>query len=630
MTTFSAVVCTKGRPDIVKDALAALAACDPPPLEIVVVDGDAAESARPAAEQVGARYFVNEPGLTRQRNRALEEAAGDVVAFIDDDARPAPDVFARLAEAYADAAVVGATGPIVEPGDHVRGGKESPVRKLVTGLGRPGTFTRGGYPRRYETLPADADIEFMQGAFLTVRRDVGRELRFDEALPGYGLAEDEDFSCRLSRRGRIRYVADAVVHHANLGFGTRDARVFNRSLVVNRWHLFRKNFPRTPLGLAGFAWMVLVLFGHRIVNREWQGVRGLAEGIALVVRGGLPASGHPSICFVSSHAKDGGSERYLERLLDGLGGLGGEWVSSVVALEQGPLATRIPGVVVIETGPRPLDIVRSARRLRRHVRATGADLVHANGVKAAAVSVAALLPTVWVKHDHSYDGRVGRLIARRCRVVVGVSEAALTGIGTPGNSRVVHTGMPLPVVDRGAARALVDDLAGGRPVVSLVGRLDPVKGHRELLAAAPDDARLLFVGPDAFEGADSRVVCTGWREDVLELIAGSDVVAVPSINEGFGLVAAEALSVGTPVVGYAVGSLPEVVGECGVLVAPGDVAALAAALRSVLADDARRARLSECGPARVAAEFSEARWLDAMRGAYVTAARASGSSDKSR
>jgi len=279
VTSITAVICTKGRPDVLDRALAAVRACDPPPDAILVIDGDPAGSAGSVAARRGARYLRNEPGLTRQRNRAIDEATTEVLAFFDDDAQPAPDVFACLRAAYADAGVVGVTGRVLEPGDHTIGGRASPLRRLLTGRGRPGTFTRGGYPRRFAELDGDCDVEFMQGAFLTVRTTDARAVRFDEDLPGYGLAEDEDFSCRLSRRGRIRYLTAAVVHHENLGFGDRDSRAFNRDLVVNRWHIFRKNFEATPRSLTSFAWTLTIVAGHRAVNRDWRGIIGLVDGI---------------------------------------------------------------------------------------------------------------------------------------------------------------------------------------------------------------------------------------------------------------------------------------------------------------------------------------------------------------
>jgi glycosyltransferase involved in cell wall biosynthesis len=73
-----------------------------------------------------------------------------------------------------------------------------------------------------------------------------------------------------------------------------------------------------------------------------------------------------------------------------------------------------------------------------------------------------------------------------------------------------------------------------------------------------------------------------------------DVAVVPSLYEPFGLVALEALACGVPVIASAVGGLKEIVidGRCGLLVPPGDPAALARALCTVLSDESLRARLS--------------------------------------
>jgi len=118
----------------------------------------------------------------------------------------------------------------------------------------------------------------MSGCFMTARRDIAERIGFDEDLPGYGLAEDEDFSYRLSRVGRIRYLPDAVVEHRKIGFRSHDSRDFGRLVVVNRAYLFRKNFERTPLARVQFALLVLVLLAHRLVNREWRGAAGLVDG----------------------------------------------------------------------------------------------------------------------------------------------------------------------------------------------------------------------------------------------------------------------------------------------------------------------------------------------------------------
>lgn len=630
MTTFSAVVCTLARPDELRRVLTALAACDPAPSEVLVVDGDEAGSAEPVVRAFpGVRLLRSERGLTRQRNRGVDVADGDVVAFFDDDARPEPDVFAHLAKAYEDAAVIGATGRVIEPGDHARGGRGSVVRRLVTGRGRPGSFTAGGYPRRFPPVAGDFDVEFMQGAFLTVRRAAAAELRFDESLPGYGLGEDEDFSYRLSRRGRIRYVGDAVVHHDNAGFGGRDRRAFGRQVVLNRTHLFRKNFPQTPFSRAMFGYQLVVLLVHRLANGDWAGARGLLDGLREVRRRRRSSPG--GVTFVSSHARHGGSERYLERLVEELGD---KWVGSIVALEDGPMVDRLRGrgqaVTVVPTGAR-LSLLPAAFRLRRHLRRTRPTVVHANGVKAALVSVLAGARPLWLKHDFSWDGWLARLIGLRCTEVVGVSPAVVEVFRTVPRVQVsvVPTGVRVPSVDREAARAAVRTLVDGRPgpVLTVVGRFHPVKGHLDLLAAAPAGAVVLFVGDDdpsepehgvevRREAARAGAVVAGGRDDALVLLAGSDVAVVPSGPEGFGLVAAEAMAVGTPVVAYAAGALPDVVGDAGILVPPGDVDALAVALERVLGDEDLRGRLVAAGRKRAASLFDADRWVQAMRTRY--------------
>ena len=285
--------------------------------------------------------------------------------------------------------------------------------------------------------------------------------------------------------------------------------------------------------------------------------------------------------------------------------------------------------------------------------------MHANGVKAALVAALATaatpIPVIWVKHDFSWDGPRARRLARRCAKVVGVSEAVLqTFDGDTGvEPSVVHNGLPGVEVDRAAGRrrlgeALAPD--SGTVVVLLVGRFDPHKGQRELLAIAPEltgshpGLRFALVGeasPPHLDyarsirqeveglGLEQSVRFLGYRDDAAALIAGSDVVLIPSRpdatgvgREGFSYVGLEALTAGTPVVGYAHGGLPEVVGDCGVLVEPGDRAALAAAVRELVEDPDLRERLGRCGRERARELFSLERTVEAMKRHYLDVARA--------
>ncbi len=274
----SVIIATKGRPDDLRATLANVARLDPPPYELLVVDGDPDRSAEPvAAELPAATYMHTPPGLTLQRNRGVAAAAGDVVVFLDDDVEADTGLLARLAAAYADPGVVGATGRVIEDDPRRFGNKRSRVRRLLF-RGPDGTFTSFGYPLRLQDVDSERDVELMQGCLMSARRASAEAVGFDERLRGYGLAEDEDFSYRLSRTGRVRYVPGAVVRHENTGMTSSAVRGFNRDVVVNRAYLFRKNFARTATARAGFCALVALLVAHRMLNREWDGVRGLLDG----------------------------------------------------------------------------------------------------------------------------------------------------------------------------------------------------------------------------------------------------------------------------------------------------------------------------------------------------------------
>jgi GT2 family glycosyltransferase len=281
----SLVIATRGRPDRLAAALASLSACRPGPAELIVVDGDEAQSARPVVEAhaqavapAAVRYEPSAPGSSRQRNRGIDLSEGDVVVFADDDVEFTPDLFGQLAAAYADPAVAGATVRVDENELRRVGGARTRLRRLVAGRGEQGTMTAAGYPRRLIDVEHERDMEFLHGCLMSARRELAARVRFDESLPGYALAEDEDFGYRLSRAGRIRYLAGARVYHHADGIGSIPQHDFNRQLVLNRTYLFRKNFPSSPGARAQFAAIVALLVAHRLANGEWAGARGLLAG----------------------------------------------------------------------------------------------------------------------------------------------------------------------------------------------------------------------------------------------------------------------------------------------------------------------------------------------------------------
>jgi glycosyltransferase involved in cell wall biosynthesis len=171
-----------------------------------------------------------------------------------------------------------------------------------------------------------------------------------------------------------------------------------------------------------------------------------------------------------------------------------------------------------------------------------------------------------------------------------------------------------------------------------VGTLQPRKNLRRLLSAfasvAADLPRhhLVLAGRTGWGGDDlgeaavrlgigGRVRRIGYidRAQLPALYSGSQATVMPSLYEGFGLPVLEAMACGAPVVASSSSSLPEIVGDAGLVVDPFDVDGWAAAMRRVASDAGLRDSLSESGLRR-SSEFTWARCADAILEALTDAA----------
>lgn len=194
-----------------------------------------------------------------------------------------------------------------------------------------------------------------------------------------------------------------------------------------------------------------------------------------------------------------------------------------------------------------------------------------------------------------------------------------------------------PLRDRATARHVLEDydLPTDEPLVLYVGGISPHKNLDGLLhafARMPDrPAHLAIVGDhsgDSFLGCypelvrlrarlglESTVTFTGFVPDehLAVLYNAATVLALPSLDEGFGLPAVEAMACGLPVAASRSGSLAEIVGQAGVFFDPRDHAGMAAALRRILDDPALRASLSAEGLKRAGLFTWSAAARDAVR-----------------
>jgi glycosyltransferase involved in cell wall biosynthesis len=264
----------------------------------------------------------------------------------------------------------------------------------------------------------------------------------------------------------------------------------------------------------------------------------------------------------------------------------------------------------------PLMLAGFSRAARRA--AAGADLVHAHWLPAGIVAMTTRKPfvvQVWGT-DVELARRapaVARKVLRRARLVIAPSSALADEARRLGASdvRTIPSGVDLP--------SEVGEPAVP-PEILYAGRLSAEKGVRELVAAA-DGMPLVVVGDGPLRDEVPGALGFKPHDELERYYERAAVVACPSRREGFGVVCAEAMAHGRPVVAGDVGGLRDLVAheETGLLVPPGDVEALRAALRRLLQDEGLRRRYGQAGRERIAEHFTWERFADATLEAYEDA-----------
>jgi len=259
------------------------------------------------------------------------------------------------------------------------------------------------------------------------------------------------------------------------------------------------------------------------------------------------------------------------------------------------------------------------------------DIVHTHTAKAGfigriAARLAGTPAVIHTPHGHDFYGYFGSLgsriiiILERIAALFADKIAVLTGIEkidmlkyhicAAGKIEIVNSGMDFSgfekldvdiVKKKSKFRIGPDDYA-----VGMIGRLESIKGFEYFIDSARivlnsiPNTKFLIVGDGTLRsnlekrsrriGIEDKVIFTGWREDMPQIIAMLDVLVLASLNEAVGRVLLEAGIAGKPVVATAVGGIPEIVkdGETGILVPPRDPERMAGAVTGLLKDKERR------------------------------------------
>lgn len=280
--------------------------------------------------------------------------------------------------------------------------------------------------------------------------------------------------------------------------------------------------------------------------------------------------------------------------------------------------------------------------LRRHK----VDLIHANSIRAGIMAGLFRwyhrLPVVWHVRDMPPQGAIGKLIKkfakRTTQALVGISESVIEGIADPSlleKCHLVHNGVELRSLNREGRAQIRNHIRSEletpqeAEVLVIIGQIAPWKRQEDAIEAFArlvherPNAVLWIVGEAKFRQEnerylhqlrervselrlDQQVKFTGFREDVLEICCGADLLLLCSDHEPFGRVIIEAMSQGTPVIGTRAGGVPEIIehGHSGFMYEIGDVEGLTACIRQALDDRQLWSLLSQQGQERAEQMFS--------------------------
>lgn len=259
--------------------------------------------------------------------------------------------------------------------------------------------------------------------------------------------------------------------------------------------------------------------------------------------------------------------------------------------------------------------MNAVRQIQDYIQEDAIDLVHTHGYKADLYGYVAakragkpLVATChnWVGGTAALGiyNRLDRLVLKRFNAIAAVADAVrerllASGIA-PARIKTIANGVDVEAFERSQS-VPAPEISGGK-IIGVVARLDLQKGFEFLFSAVRELSRsfpgikvvISGEGPDrqAIEqmierdGLRNSVVLAGQQSDMPGVYAAMDVFVLPSLNEGLPMTVLEAMAASRPVIATPVGAVPRVVrdGETGLLVNPGDAAALRDAIARLLTD----------------------------------------------
>lgn len=275
------IIATKGRPEDVPVIKEYLLAQTMPPKNIIFV-GTEAKDFGEAVEQNNEAHvefiYSERPGLTTQRNvgieRVLEIHGTDnnfIIAYFDDDYRPAKDWLEIATKQFASVKISGLTGAVLADGITGPGVTEEQAQNYLNGE-TPRDQSHWTY--RFQ----GKKIKGAYGCNMAFSAEVSREIRFDETLPAYGWLEDRDYSVKAMKYGPVHLVNECKGVHLGTKKGRQPGQKFGYSQVSNPLYLLKNGTMQRKDTYKTIGRNFLANHGKMFKPEPWIDRKGRAAG----------------------------------------------------------------------------------------------------------------------------------------------------------------------------------------------------------------------------------------------------------------------------------------------------------------------------------------------------------------
>jgi len=272
----SLIICTKDRTVEISKCLNSIIKQTYPPLEIIIVDSSCDNSTFKLINEIESKFYATKikylyssPGLTLQRNIGIENISqtSDVVCFFDDDVELYAD-YLKIIKNFlecSDKNILGVCGNIVNEK------KRSILSRLIRSIffittNNSGKILASGDAGHIFSPLDNTEVAVLSGCNMCFRKEIFscNNFRFDEKLRTYAYMEDQDFSMRVSNRGKLMQLSNAYLFHNESPVNRLQYEKLFEMYITNSNYLWYKNISFLGYPRLAYWWRIVGKFLHAI------------------------------------------------------------------------------------------------------------------------------------------------------------------------------------------------------------------------------------------------------------------------------------------------------------------------------------------------------------------------------